>query len=475
MLGDLALVGELAGTSSSRCCACEVPELVVDCRRAARATASPTMTSGIQRGRPGVACRHPGAADGPAAPAAATGLQGLDSSALPVGVTATHATAGAVVRIGTTRIDAACVDSLARWIARCRRTGVVPARAIRASPGVSATSSGSTSAGSSRASCSRAIGFGDHGRRARPRRARSRSGSRSSASSAAGSSGSSASAAARAGARCAPTSAWSCTLRDLWVIVAGVVLEIALGAAGLPIANLVQNQHQGVVKDLETAHGLQARAARPVRGPDRAGLRGAAVPGPAPAGAAPPVLARDRGGRLGARVRAGAPVLDPTLGDLRHRARPVRPGRGLGRGRRPPGRPLGVDHAAHRLQPAHDAQRRRRRRPPPLTVAREWPRLRNSRSVLQFPGPVPTTPAANGREATECTFAQDVRKARLITIRMRIAGREVVFHRCARCEVEQLAGRRRRVDARRGPGARSSPALRHSPAARRQLTASEAR
>jgi membrane protease YdiL (CAAX protease family) len=44
--------------------------------------------------------------------------------------------------------------------------------------------------------------------------------------------------------------------RDLWLIVAGIGLEIALALMVLPISNLVDNQRQGVVNDLETAHGL---------------------------------------------------------------------------------------------------------------------------------------------------------------------------------------------------------------------------
>jgi membrane protease YdiL (CAAX protease family) len=44
--------------------------------------------------------------------------------------------------------------------------------------------------------------------------------------------------------------------RDVWLVVAGIGLEIALALMVLPISDLVQNQRQGVVKDLESAHGL---------------------------------------------------------------------------------------------------------------------------------------------------------------------------------------------------------------------------
>jgi membrane protease YdiL (CAAX protease family) len=44
--------------------------------------------------------------------------------------------------------------------------------------------------------------------------------------------------------------------RDLWAIPAGIGLEIALALMVFPISDLVQNQRQGVVNDLESAHGL---------------------------------------------------------------------------------------------------------------------------------------------------------------------------------------------------------------------------
>ncbi|MDQ1467015.1 MAG: protease family protein [Actinomycetota bacterium] len=44
--------------------------------------------------------------------------------------------------------------------------------------------------------------------------------------------------------------------RDLWAVPAGIGLEIALALMVFPISNLVQNQRQGVVNDLESAHGL---------------------------------------------------------------------------------------------------------------------------------------------------------------------------------------------------------------------------
>lgn len=47
---------------------------------------------------------------------------------------------------------------------------------------------------------------------------------------------------------------------------------------------------------------------------------------------------------------------------------------------------------------------------------------------------VPTTDLIFGREATKMHACSRCAKGALITIRMRIAGREVVFHRCARCE-----------------------------------------
>jgi CAAX protease family protein len=45
-------------------------------------------------------------------------------------------------------------------------------------------------------------------------------------------------------------------VRDLWFILAGIGLEIALAVAIFPIADLVDNERQGVVQDLESAHGL---------------------------------------------------------------------------------------------------------------------------------------------------------------------------------------------------------------------------
>ena len=44
--------------------------------------------------------------------------------------------------------------------------------------------------------------------------------------------------------------------RDLWLVLAGIGLEIALALMLFPISRLVPNQHQGVVNDLESARGL---------------------------------------------------------------------------------------------------------------------------------------------------------------------------------------------------------------------------
>ena len=44
--------------------------------------------------------------------------------------------------------------------------------------------------------------------------------------------------------------------RDLWVIVVGIGLEIALAVMVFPIADLVNNERQGVVHDLESARGV---------------------------------------------------------------------------------------------------------------------------------------------------------------------------------------------------------------------------
>jgi len=44
--------------------------------------------------------------------------------------------------------------------------------------------------------------------------------------------------------------------RDLWLFLAGIGLEIGLAIMLFPIAHLVPNEHQGVVNDLESAHGL---------------------------------------------------------------------------------------------------------------------------------------------------------------------------------------------------------------------------
>jgi membrane protease YdiL (CAAX protease family) len=44
--------------------------------------------------------------------------------------------------------------------------------------------------------------------------------------------------------------------RDLWLVVAGIGLEIGLALMVLPISHLVDNQRQGVVNDLQSAHGV---------------------------------------------------------------------------------------------------------------------------------------------------------------------------------------------------------------------------
>ncbi len=44
--------------------------------------------------------------------------------------------------------------------------------------------------------------------------------------------------------------------RDLWFLLAGIGLELALALSVLPISDLVQNERQGVVKDLQTATGV---------------------------------------------------------------------------------------------------------------------------------------------------------------------------------------------------------------------------
>ena len=45
-------------------------------------------------------------------------------------------------------------------------------------------------------------------------------------------------------------------VRDLWLILAGVVLELVLVVMVFPITNLVPNQHQDVVNELDKAHGV---------------------------------------------------------------------------------------------------------------------------------------------------------------------------------------------------------------------------
>lgn len=45
--------------------------------------------------------------------------------------------------------------------------------------------------------------------------------------------------------------------RELWLIVVGVVLEVALAAMIYPIANLVQNERQSVVDELNSAQGAK--------------------------------------------------------------------------------------------------------------------------------------------------------------------------------------------------------------------------
>src|SRR4029077_12373176 len=46
-------------------------------------------------------------------------------------------------------------------------------------------------------------------------------------------------------------------VRDGWFLAAGIGLEIALSLLVLPIVNLANNEHQGVVNDLEKAHGME--------------------------------------------------------------------------------------------------------------------------------------------------------------------------------------------------------------------------
>ena len=215
------------------------------------------------------------------------------------------------------------------------------------------------------------------------------------------------------------------------------------------------------MNDLENARGPEARACSPwsrawSRRSARSCCSGACCCGRCGGGFSPVVAV----GRLGARLRAGAPAARPDLGTFavvpalfaaRARSRAsvaVRRG-DLSR----------VDHAAHRLQPrsrpSAPSGRAAIARSGRATAERRSHRRFGAASVIA--ASMPTTTTARRQGGHGCTFAQDVRRGALITIRMRIAGREVVFHRCARCEVEQLAGRRRRADAGRGPGARSSP------------------
>jgi len=44
--------------------------------------------------------------------------------------------------------------------------------------------------------------------------------------------------------------------RDLWLIVAGIGIEIGLSILVFPISHLVDNQRQNVVKELQSAHGV---------------------------------------------------------------------------------------------------------------------------------------------------------------------------------------------------------------------------
>jgi hypothetical protein len=49
-------------------------------------------------------------------------------------------------------------------------------------------------------------------------------------------------------------------LRDAWIVVVGVVLEIGLVLLVQPLVNLVNNENQSVVKDLQDARGLKLAA-----------------------------------------------------------------------------------------------------------------------------------------------------------------------------------------------------------------------
>ena len=115
---------------------------VVDCqaRKATTASADDDAAASSGAGPVGPAGVRPGAADGPAAPAAATGLQGLDSSASQSVVRSImlrrRTVRSAVAVIGPVRrtVDRRIVrvDSLARWIARCRAGPASPGGAIPA-------------------------------------------------------------------------------------------------------------------------------------------------------------------------------------------------------------------------------------------------------------------------------------------------------------------------------------------------------
>ena len=101
-----------------------------------------------------------------------------------------------------------------------------------------------------------------------------------------------------------------------WALLAGVGLQLLLGAFVLPLVHLVGNEKQSVVDDLRNASRRQAVRAARRRRTDRTGVRGTALPRPPPARPPPALLARG-GDRSGPRsIFALGHLLDPSLGTV---------------------------------------------------------------------------------------------------------------------------------------------------------------
>ena len=270
---------------------------------------------------------------------------------------------------------------------------------------------------------------------------------------------------ARAAARCGPTSASPLRLRDWWVVARRRRRSRSASALLiLPLVNLVERSTRTSSTTSQDSPGPKLAVLRARRGvwsrrSARSCCSGACCCGRCAGGCRRPAAVG-----LQALVFALAhPLLDPTSAPRRRarRCSPSAPSRASWRCGT--GDLSRVDLCCTSASTCSPRCCRSYRRDPATCAAarpesREWqshaPRFSRTRSV-------PTMrPRATGvrQGGTECMFAQDVRKAR--------RSRSACGSRAARSSstavpvrVEQLAGRRRRAVAGRGPGARPRAAL----------------